>query len=44
VQDPLAYLSPGSRFEVLDGVGHFLHLEQPKVVGDLVLEFLTEGS
>jgi pimeloyl-ACP methyl ester carboxylesterase len=44
VQDPLAYLSPGSRFEIVDDVGHFLHLEQPKVVGDLVLEFLAEGS
>jgi pimeloyl-ACP methyl ester carboxylesterase len=44
VSDPLAFLAPGSRFEVLDEVGHFLHLEQPKVVGDLVLEFLTEGS
>ena len=44
VSDPLPFLAPGSRFEVLDGVGHFLHLEQPKLVGDLVLEFLTEGT
>ena len=41
VGDPLPYLSPGSRYEKLEGAGHFLHLEQPKVVGDLVLEFLT---
>jgi len=44
IADPLPFLADGSRFEVMEGVGHFLHLEQPKVVGDLVLEFLTEGA
>lgn len=29
------------RTEILDGAGHFLHLEQPDRVGDLVLDFLT---
>ncbi|HXX90784.1 MAG TPA: alpha/beta hydrolase [Acidimicrobiales bacterium] len=41
VTDPLAFLSPGSRYLEIEDAGHFLHLEQPKVVGDLVLEFLT---
>lgn len=36
-----ANLAPGSRVELLDGVGHFLHLEQPKVVNDLVIEWVT---
>jgi pimeloyl-ACP methyl ester carboxylesterase len=31
----------GSRSMVLDGVGHFLHLEQPEVVDGLILEHLT---
>jgi pimeloyl-ACP methyl ester carboxylesterase len=33
--------TPGSRAEVVDGVGHFLHLEQPDVVNRLIIEFLT---
>ena len=37
----LAYLPPGARFEELDGVGHFVHIEQPRMVADLVLEFLS---
>lgn len=31
----------GSRAEVLDGVGHFLHVEDPDTVNQLVVEFLT---
>jgi pimeloyl-ACP methyl ester carboxylesterase len=34
---------PASRVEVLDGVGHFLHLEAPERVATLVLDFLTAG-
>ncbi|WP_208028228.1 alpha/beta fold hydrolase [Rhabdothermincola sediminis] len=34
------YLPPGGRLEALDGVGHFVHIEQPRLVADLVLEFL----
>jgi pimeloyl-ACP methyl ester carboxylesterase len=26
---------------VLEGVGHFVHIEQPRLVADLVLEFLA---
>lgn len=33
--------TPGSRAEVLDGVGHFLHLEDPARVNALVVEYLT---
>ena len=39
--DIVANLAPGSRVELLDGAGHFLHLEQPKLVNDLVIEWLT---
>ena len=35
------YLPPGARFEALEGVGHFVHIEQPRAVADLVLEFLS---
>jgi pimeloyl-ACP methyl ester carboxylesterase len=38
-----AHLGPGSRVEVVDGAGHFLHLERPDVVNDLVIGFLAEG-
>ena len=31
----------GSRYEVLDGVGHFMHLERPDEVNRLVLDFLA---
>ena len=31
----------GSRVEIVDGAGHFLHLEQPEKVNRLVVDFLT---
>lgn len=31
---------PGSSFELLDGVGHFLHLEQPGRVAELICDWL----
>ena len=37
----LPYLPPGARFEALEGVGHFVHIEQPRLVADMVLEFLS---
>lgn len=39
--DVVPYLPLGGRLEVLDGVGHFMHIEQPRVVADMVLEFLS---
>ena len=33
---------PGNRFEVLDGVGHFLHLEAPDAVNERILTFVTD--
>lgn len=35
--------SSGSRVDIVDGAGHFLHLERPDVVNRLVLDFLAEG-
>jgi pimeloyl-ACP methyl ester carboxylesterase len=35
---------PASRVEVLASVGHFLHLEEPERVGELVLEHLGSTS
>lgn len=33
--------SPGSRMEVVDDAGHFLQLERPDVVNQLVVDFIT---
>src|SRR3546814_8715474 len=34
--------SPGSRMEVVDDAGHFLHVERPDHVNALILDFLAE--
>ncbi|HET9732865.1 MAG TPA: alpha/beta hydrolase [Acidimicrobiales bacterium] len=39
--DVRPYLPLGSRFEVLEDVGHFVHIEQPEKVAGMVLEFLS---
>lgn len=36
------YLPPGARFVPLEGVGHFVHIERPAEIAELVLEFLGE--
>lgn len=36
--DVIPNLPPGGRLEALEGVGHFVHIEQPRLVADLVLE------
>ncbi len=35
------YLPPGARIVSIDGAGHFVHIERPNEVADLVLEFLS---
>jgi len=37
----IAALPPSARGVILDGAGHFLHLEQPEAVNDIVMEFLA---
>ncbi|MGZ4718418.1 MAG: alpha/beta fold hydrolase [Acidimicrobiales bacterium] len=39
--DVMPYLPPGAEFVALEGVGHFVHIEQPRKIADLVLEFLS---
>lgn len=39
--DVQPWLPRGARFEVLEGVGHFVHIEQPDAMSELVLEFLS---
>lgn len=34
--------APGSIFELLDGVGHFLHLERPQIVAAKVIDWLAD--
>lgn len=40
-EDVEPWLPPGARLVQLSGVGHFVHIEQPDVVANLVLEFLS---
>jgi pimeloyl-ACP methyl ester carboxylesterase len=35
------HLSPDSKVEILDGVGHFLHLEKPAEINRVVLDWLA---
>lgn len=39
-EDVFPNLPPGGRFVPLDGVGHFVHIEKPRVVADLILELI----
>jgi pimeloyl-ACP methyl ester carboxylesterase len=38
--DVQKYLPAGAHFEAMQGVGHFLHIERPQEVAELVLDFL----
>lgn len=41
-EDVLPNLPEKGRFEALEGVGHFMHIEQPQRIADLVLGFLGD--
>jgi pimeloyl-ACP methyl ester carboxylesterase len=36
-----AHLAPGSRMDVIEGAGHFPHLERPALVNDRILAWIT---
>jgi pimeloyl-ACP methyl ester carboxylesterase len=40
-EDVAPNLPAGARFAPLEGVGHFVHIEQPQAVADLILELLS---
>ncbi len=41
IGSPLDFMAEGSEMEIVDGAGHFLHLERPDVVNRRILDFLT---
>jgi pimeloyl-ACP methyl ester carboxylesterase len=41
IGSPLDFMAEGSEMEILDGAGHFLHLERPDVVNRRIVAFLT---
>lgn len=40
-RDVLPWIPQSGRLEVLEGVGHFIHIEEPDRVSNMVLEFLS---
>ena len=40
-EDVEPWLPPGAKLLPLEGVGHFLHIEKPDLVANLILEFLS---
>ncbi|MDQ2649574.1 MAG: alpha/beta hydrolase, partial [Actinomycetota bacterium] len=42
--DVLSHLPPQGRFELVEGAGHFVHIEQPRAVADLVLDHIGAPS
>jgi pimeloyl-ACP methyl ester carboxylesterase len=40
----LRYLPPGGRCEILDHVGHFVHIEDPELVATLVLDHVGRNA
>ena len=38
--DVEGFLPPDTRFHQLEGVGHFMHIEQPRMIADMVLDFI----
>ena len=40
----LPYLPPGGRCEILDDVGHFVHIEAPDRVAEMVLDLVGRNA
>jgi pimeloyl-ACP methyl ester carboxylesterase len=36
------FLAPGSKMVVVEGTGHFLHVEEPDEVNDHIIAFLAD--
>jgi pimeloyl-ACP methyl ester carboxylesterase len=43
IGSPLDFLAEGSEMEIVDGTGHFLHVEQPELVNRRILKFLSDS-
>lgn len=43
VAESVRTLSPWAKVEIVEGAGHFLQLEKPKEVNDLIINFLTSN-
>ena len=41
IGSPLDFMAEGSEMQIVDGAGHFLHLERPDVVNARIVGFLT---
>jgi pimeloyl-ACP methyl ester carboxylesterase len=41
IGSPLDFMAEGSEVEMVEGAGHFLHLEQPELVNRRIVDFLT---
>jgi pimeloyl-ACP methyl ester carboxylesterase len=41
--DVLGYLGPGSEILMVEGAGHFAHVERPEVVNPRIIDWLTAG-
>jgi pimeloyl-ACP methyl ester carboxylesterase len=41
VRDTERYLAPGSRMDVIEDAGHFLHLEQPEAVNERIVAWVS---
>lgn len=39
--DALIHLSRGSRMDIIEGAGHFAHVERPAVVNQRILEWVA---
>lgn len=44
VDDPIPFLGPGSEMIVIEGCGHFLHLERPAEVNAAIVDFVGPAA